>query len=170
MTRSVPWLIAGTLVAAAAVVSIVELRNSSEATGGPAESSVQSAPEPVADERITELAGVQVADQEQAPLGLGARLLTDSEGSRQHLLARTIREAGFDCPEARSADAVAAGGDAWRVYCGALRLFWVEIDEFGRMSVEPGAYDESNFGIGDGAGGRTITIQQEDLEGLTVPR
>jgi hypothetical protein len=99
----------------------------------------------------------------EEPQGLGARLLEDSDGARRNLLGMSIRDAGYDCPEVRAADTLAPGGHAWRANCGALRLYWIEIDEFGRMSVEPGTYNESEFGIDAAGGERTITIQRDEL-------
>ena len=105
-----------------------------------------------------------LSSRSEQPQGLGARLLSDSDATRRNLFGMTIRDAGYECPEVRTADTVAPGGEAWRAYCGALRLYWIEVDETGRMSVEPGTYNESEFGIDAGGAERTLTIRPEELE------
>jgi hypothetical protein len=69
-------------------------------------------------------------------------LLGLSEGARATVIAKSIREAGFGCPEVRSTGSLSPDGNAWRAYCGDTLLYWIDIDEFGRVSVEPGAYGE----------------------------
>jgi hypothetical protein len=121
-----------------------------------------------AEEIVPETVELELARLEEAPEGLGAQLLNDPDGARRTLLTKSIRDAGYDCPDVRSAEPLAPGGHAWRAYCGALRLYWIEIDEFGRMSVEPGAYDESGIGPGNNPG--VQTIRQEDMQQLQEVR
>jgi hypothetical protein len=158
MPRLVPWLIAGLLIAGTLVVAFRDWPASSPSSAGEAAST----------ETDVALAGggtgiesLPPSERRDEPPGLGARLLSDSDTTRRSLLGKTIREAGYDCPDVRAADALDSNGHAWRANCGELRLYWIEIDDFGRMSVEPGAYDDSGFGV-DGAGGRTLTTQPED--------
>lgn len=165
MRLSVPWLIAGGLVAGAVALALlgpgIFSRDSADevpATAGPpAPTGTVEVGEPSTD-------APQPSSRSEEPQGLSARLLDDSDGTRRNLFAMTIRDAGYDCPEVRTADTIAPGGQAWRVHCGALRLYWIEIDDFGRMSVEPGSYQEEPPLWPDAeAGGRTLTIQGEEL-------
>lgn len=167
MSRSLPWLLSGLLIAGAIVVAFLGtgMRSPDRADESSAPGVTPSAGR-AAEADQTESGSMQLASRTEQPQGLGARLLSDSDNSRQNLLGMTIREAGYDCPEVRSAEALEGSGQAWRAYCGDLRLYWIEIDEFGRMSVEPGDYNESGFDTGGSGGGRTLTIQPEDLNQL----
>ena len=164
-------LLAGSLVAVALVVAILGtvMRSEDSLDDASAADDTLTA-ETTAEAGETVQGSLQLASHSEQPQGLGARLLSDTDNSRRHLLGMTIREAGYDCPEVRSADALEGSGQAWRAYCGDLRLYWIEIDEFGRMSVEPGDYNESGFGTSGSGGGRTLTIQPEDLDQLREVR
>ena len=171
MRRSVPWLLAGVLVAGALVLAVFgrgilsrDSDDDSSATAG------TFAPSETRDGEEAATGSPPPSIRPEEPQGLSARLMSDSDGARRNMFAMTIRDAGYDCPEVRTADTLAPGGHAWRAYCGALRLYWIEIDDFGRMSVEPGAYNESDFGPDAGGGNRTITIRPEDLEQLQEVR
>jgi len=167
MRRPEPWLLAGLLVAVALLLAFLAPRRSDESLQtAPAlpDETVASVP---AEEIVPETGDLELAALDQRPEGLAAQLLRDSDVTRRNLLTMSIRDAGHDCPEVRSAEPLAPGGDAWRAYCGELRLYWIEIDEFSRISVEPGAYDESDFVPG---GSRTITIRQEDMQQLQEVR
>lgn len=167
MRRSVPWLLAGMLVAVALFGAFLGPRRSDESLQAAPESSDETVSSVPAAATVPETGGLELAGLDQRTESLGARLLSDSDGTRRILLTKSIRDAGHDCPEVRSAEPLAPTGHAWRAYCGDLRLYWIEIDEFGRMSVEPGAYDESDFVPG---GSRTITVPQEDMQQLQQVR
>lgn len=166
MPRLLPWLLAGLLVAGAAMVAFRD-RGASPPTapGDDAATATDVALNTATDATET----VAPSRSSEAPQGLSARLLSDSDGARRNLFGMTIREAGHDCPDVRSVDALDRNGHAWRANCGDLRIYWIEIDEFGRMSVEPGSYDDSGSGV-EGPGVRTITIQPNESEQLQEVR
>jgi hypothetical protein len=151
------------LVATALVLALLDSESSDEPPAIAAESVNDSAPPLAGQETAASSASPELPASDQGRADPGSRLLTDSDGARKNMLAMSIRDAGHDCPEVRSAQPLAPGGEAWRAYCGELRLYWIEIDEFGRMSVEAGAYDESDFERDGGPRDRSLTIQPEPL-------
>lgn len=163
MRQTGPWLLAGMLVAIALVVAFIGSQPPAEPPGSVPAQSDDSRPTGRAEPGAAATSSPALTALDRAPRDHGARLLSDTEGARRNILRMSIRDAGHDCPDVRSAEPLEPGGGAWRVTCGGLRLYWIEIDEFGRMSVEPGAYDESDFDTGNGTGGRTLTIPQEEL-------
>lgn len=68
-------------------------------------------------------------------------LATTAE-NRSHILALAIRTAGFTCSSGKSATAAGPSNAMWRVHCGGNDVYWVEVDEFDRLSVEPIPYGD----------------------------
>lgn len=66
-----------------------------------------------------------------------ANLIETTDGDRNHLFWRTIAGAGYECVEVRTASAIGSTGSAWRANCGENYLYFIEVDEFGRLSVVP---------------------------------
>jgi hypothetical protein len=164
VNRPSTWFAAGAAIATVALALLTPqwLRRPAEAPGNAAEMAAMDAmASPAAqDTGHLEPAAAQ-ARYVRAELtvdqatGLGASLLADSPATRHHLFGLTVRDAGFPCPQVRSAAPLSPQGIAWRVHCGEALLYWIEVDEFGRLSVEPGNYSEP----GMEPGVRTITIE-----------
>lgn len=71
-----------------------------------------------------------------------AMLLGTTDENRNHIMWRTILDAGFECEAVRTSRVVGDDGSSWRVNCGNAQTYWVDVDEFGRLSVAPMPYGD----------------------------
>jgi hypothetical protein len=88
----------------------------------------------------------EIAAERGAPGSMQAGLFNTTEGNRHQILALTIAAGNYPCPLVKSAKAVGRQGLVWRVHCGDALVYWVEVDEFDRLSVTPVPYADFNFG------------------------
>jgi hypothetical protein len=71
-----------------------------------------------------------------------SELLTMTDAARGQIFALTIGDAGFQCPSVQSAKVVGNTGSVWRAHCGEVLVYWVEVNDFGRLSVRPVPYGD----------------------------
>jgi len=79
---------------------------------------------------------------EARPGSMRATLLNTADGNRNHIFQLTIADSGFECPGVRNASGVGGDGYVWRVHCGDTLVYWVEVDDFGRLLVMPIPYGD----------------------------
>jgi hypothetical protein len=163
VSRAGAWLLAVLLVLSAlAAVGLRPAPSPDESSDSPAISAdaAQSVAVDanISETRALESSALQLPWMERQPSAQSAPTLADSTATQKRALALTIRDAGYACPDVLSALALNREGNAWRVSCGDLLLYWIDRDESGRMSVEPGAYDHP----GPESGVRTLTIPEPE--------
>ena len=95
----------------------------------------------------------QTLPDQASPGSMRATLLNTADGNRNHIFRLTIADAGFECPGVRNASSVGGDGYVWRVHCGDAFVYWVEVDDFGRLLVMPIPYGDF--------GGSLVPIRRE---------
>jgi hypothetical protein len=83
-----------------------------------------------------------------APGSMAAELLNTTEANRLQILALAISDARYECPPGASVKAAGSNGAVWRVHCGESNIYWVEVNEFGRLLVTPAPYGDFIGGAG----------------------
>ncbi len=76
------------------------------------------------------------------PGSLEETLLQTTRQNRDSMLARTIRERGFECQQLATSDPIGRDGRTWRTNCGNGLIYTIQVDEFGRMSVDAAPYGD----------------------------
>jgi len=84
----------------------------------------------------------KVLSDQASPGSMRATLLNTADGNRNHIFRLTIADAGFECPGVRNASGVGGDGYLWRVQCGDAFVYWVEVDDFGRLLAMPIPYGD----------------------------
>lgn len=74
--------------------------------------------------------------------------MNTTAANRVQLLALAISDAGYECPPGASVNAVGNNGAVWRVHCGESNIYWVEVNQFGRLLVTPAPYGDFIGGAG----------------------
>jgi hypothetical protein len=69
--------------------------------------------------------------------GLPEALLAMADPDRNTVLRLAIRDAGFGCDDVGSVQGAGDRIAGWRVSCGGALAYWVGVDGFGRVSVDP---------------------------------
>jgi hypothetical protein len=128
--------------------------------------------DPVAAQPTPVAIASEVPDEDLAPTveparpgSLQAALLAMTPQARRNLIGRTLTERGMECPAIGSAEPIDAGGSHWRANCGGGLIFWIAIDQSGRLAVEPAPYGDIEppfirFERLEGEG-RTLELQRE---------
>ena len=75
----------------------------------------------------------------QAPR-LHRELLAMREPSRGSVFSLAIRDAGFDCSDVTNSHSTTDEMWVWRVHCSGALIYWVAIDDYGYVSIEPVPY------------------------------
>jgi hypothetical protein len=83
-----------------------------------------------------------------APGSMAAELLNTTEANRMQMLTLAISDARYECPPGASVKAAGNNGAVWRVHCGESNIYWVEVNEFGRLLVTPAPYGDFIGGAG----------------------
>lgn len=76
------------------------------------------------------------------PGSMQATMLAGSDSNRRSIVGQTLRGLGLECPDLQGVDRVADDGTAWRANCGLALIYWIEVDDFGRISAQPAAYGD----------------------------
>ena len=76
------------------------------------------------------------------PGSMRATLITAGTDERSHVFALAIRDGGHACGRVIDGRAVGTSGSVWRARCEGGAAFWILVDEFDRLSVEPVPYGD----------------------------
>lgn len=79
---------------------------------------------------------------EPRPGSLRDTLLAASEGNRRTMFLRTLRDKGYGCAEITATGAIGGDGVAWRVNCGAGRIYAIRITGFDEFEIAPSQYGD----------------------------
>jgi hypothetical protein len=90
----------------------------------------------------TEPALVPDESPDPRPGSMQVTLLDTTDRNRALIVGSTVRDAGYECDEIRSALPVDRDGFNWRVNCGDAQTYWIEVDEFGQLSARPMPYGD----------------------------
>lgn len=89
--------------------------------------------------------GIQVDRAADAPRpgSMQENLLNTTDADRNQLFRRAIADVGFVCSDVKDASAVGSSGSAWRTDCGDTNLYFIEVGEYGRLSIVPMLFNDS---------------------------
>jgi hypothetical protein len=121
----------------------------------------ESATSPRSVQDAVDAAIVDAANQPglPAPGSMEAELLNTTDANRNQMLSLAISDARYECPDGANAKAAGNNGAVWRVHCGESNVYWVEVNEFGRLLVTPLPYGD----FGEGTGGvRELRYEPQD--------